>query len=200
MCSLCIFISLYVYIIDVLYIHGPFCMSVPLCIKVHLCISVIHLVLLFLTLHQCFSLGSRPGCCVEPPGINCPRLLLTFCILYLCLCNSNYWDQCKYQLPTPASSSSICICRCNSSPSGLHLKWTLSQSILKTSECDWLNSWMRVGLVTSCPFIGTIYVQCKCQHHHLLKCMFCKACLLSDNGLKRQKDKRTKRKNSSNII
>ena len=170
-------------------------MSVPLCIKVHLCISVIHLVLLFLTLHQCFSLGSRPGCCVEPPGINCPRLLLPFCILYLCLCNSNYWNQCKYQLPTPASSSCICICRCNSSPSGLHLEWTLSQSILKTSECDWLNSWMRVGLVTSCPFIGTIYVQCKCQHHHLLKCMFYKGLFTQRQWIektKRQKNKKEK--------
>ena len=149
---LCIFISLMYYIPVDLFVWAYLFLSK------FLCISVIHLVLLFLTLHQCFSLRSRPGCCVEPPGINCPRLLLPFCILYLCLCNSNYWNQCKYQLPTPASSSCICICRCNSSPSGLHLEWTLSQSILKTSECDWLNSWMRVGLVTSCPFIGTIYI------------------------------------------
>ena len=74
----------------------------------------------------------------------------------------------------------------------LHLEWTLSQSILKTSECDWLNSWMRVGLVTSYPFIGTIYAQCKCQHYHLLKCMFYKGLFTQRQWIektKRQKEK-----------
>ena len=150
-----------------MFISLMYYISTDLFVWAYLFVSKFIFVSVCLTLYKCFSpcisVSHLDQGYVVVLSLLASTAHASFFLFVFCICvfatviiEINVY---KYQLPTPASSSCICICRCNSSLSGLHLEWTLSQSILKTSECDWLNSWMRVGLVTSCPFIGTIYAQ-----------------------------------------